>query len=138
MSPSTTSGEEYTTDEYCFVAVNEASTLPSDVTTCTTLPACCADDSVIPTNDCVDPSDGVCAMPDAPTAISSPPETANVPLKSSAPLPSFVGPDTTTVPPLMVIEPFESSPSPSASTTSEPPVMFSSTPSSADMSPPPR
>ncbi|MNV60654.1 hypothetical protein D3C71_1531260 [compost metagenome] len=72
-----------------------------------------------------DSSDGPCAMPALPADTRVPPVILNVPSKSSVPLPSFVGPLTMTVPPDISIEPFASSPSPLALTSTYPPVMES-------------
>ena len=62
-----------------------------------------------------------------------PPLTVKVPLTSSAPLPSFVGPLTTTVPPVMVASPLESSPSPPASIVVVPPLTVTLTPAMPDV-----
>ncbi|MNC65325.1 hypothetical protein D3C75_1156020 [compost metagenome] len=70
-------------------------------------------------------SDGACAMPELPAATKIPPLCSKLPSKSSAPLPLLVGPLTITVPPDIVMEPFESSPSPEASTVSVPPLIVS-------------
>ena len=125
---------ENTTDEKFLSAVQVAMT-SSPEAICTTVPAGYAESKVATTQPCSESASGATAIPEDPTAISVPPLIVNVPLTSSAPLPSFVGPLTTTVPPVMVASPLESSPSPPASMVVVPPLTVTLTPAMPDSPP---
>lgn len=117
-------GPEYSTEEYCLEEAWVAITFPLESATETSpveLPL-----RFVNTDAWVELSEGDSgdsAMPEAPIAHSPPPVTVNPDCTSTEPFPPTVGPRITTLPPEIVPAALESSPSPSESIVTAPPVM---------------
>src|SRR3954454_2308354 len=111
-SPEVTPADDQTTDLASLVTVAEATTVPSEATSSTVSPAAAGESRTTETQPCVEELSGETSIPELPAASSVPPDTTKVPLTSRAPFPASVGPLTVTVPPVIVAEPLESSPSP--------------------------